>query len=81
MVLVLLSAGTTISFGRSLAYNSKGPMKCLSLYNRTCQARPTLVDIISYKALFYPFNISVNKCGRSCNTIDDPYARVCVPKK
>ena len=25
--------------------------------------------------------ISVNKCGGSCNTMDDPYARVCVPNK
>ena len=25
--------------------------------------------------------MSVNKCGGSCNTIDDPYARVCAPNK
>ena len=31
--------------------------------------------------LFYPFPNSVNKCGASCNTIDDPYARVCVPNE
>ena len=30
---------------------------------------------------FYPFTGSVNKCGGSCNTINDPYARVCVLDK
>ena len=24
---------------------------------------------------------SVNKCGGTCNTIDDPYAEVCIPNK
>ena len=30
---------------------------------------------------FYPFIVSVNKCGGSCNTIDEPYAQVCDPDK
>ena len=33
----------------------------------------------SNETLFYPFIVSVNKCGRCCNIIDDPCARVCVP--
>ena len=28
-----------------------------------------------------PFTVSVNKCGGSCNTSDDPYVRVSVPDK
>ena len=28
--------------------------------------------------LFLPFPVRVNKCGRNCNTIDDPYAQICV---
>ena len=31
--------------------------------------------------LFYSYTVSVNNSSRSCNTIDDPYARVCVPHK
>ena len=31
--------------------------------------------------LFFLFAVSVNKRGESCNTIDDPYTRVCVPNK
>ena len=30
---------------------------------------------------FYPFSVSVSKCGGSCNTIDNPYARVCFPNQ
>ena len=29
--------------------------------------------------MFYPYNIKVNKCSRSCSNIDDPYAKLCVP--
>ena len=29
----------------------------------------------------YPFTVSVNKCGGSCNTVDDVYDRVCVSNK
>ena len=30
---------------------------------------------------FYAFTVSVNKRGGSCNTIDDPYAQICVRNK
>ena len=29
--------------------------------------------------VFYPFSIKVNKCSESCNNINDPYAKLCVP--
>ena len=35
----------------------------------------------SDEPLYYPFTVSVNKCGGSYNTIDHPYARVCVLNK
>ena len=31
------------------------------------------------EALFYPYNVLVNKCSGSCNTFDDPLAKMCVP--
>ena len=70
----------TGNFDGSLASNSKEHIKCISLNNRPCQARPTLVNINSNKCLFYPFTVSVKYCG-SCTVIDDPYARVCIPDK
>ena len=79
MFVRLLRAPTIGSFGQSLAYNSKGPIK--SLNYQSCQTKPTIVSINSNKILLYPFTVSVNKCSGSCNTIDDPYVRVCVPNE
>ena len=46
-----------------------------------CPAGSTFVNINSNKTLFYPFMVSINKCGGSCNTIDDPYAQLRFPNK
>ena len=60
---------------------SKEALKCVSVNNQPRKARPTIVNISSNETLLYPFTVSVDKCGRSCNTIDDPYPRVCVSNK
>ena len=51
MFIGLLSAFTTRGFGKSLACNSEGCIKCVSLNNRPCQARPILVDVNSNETL------------------------------
>ena len=56
-------------------------IECVSFNNWPYQARPTLVDINSNETLFYLFIVSVNNCSGSCNTIYDPYVRVCIRKK
>ena len=56
-------------------------LECLSVINRKCKLRLKILDVnegIS-EALFYPYNVLVNKCSGSCNTLDDPMARLCVP--
>ena len=45
------------SFVESLASNSKGHVKCASLNNQPCQARPTIVDIDLNDILFYPLTV------------------------
>ena len=72
----LLKVCTINSFDESLASNSEGSIKCVSLNNRPCHARPTVVNSSFNENLSYPFTVSVNKCGGSCNTIYDPYVRV-----
>ena len=62
------------NLSESLLSNSEESIKCVSLNNQPCQARPTLVNVNSNKSLYYPITASVNKYGRRCNTIDDPYA-------
>ena len=43
--------------------------------------RPKILDVNEGvgEALFYPYNVLVNKCSGSCNTSNDPMARLCVP--
>ena len=53
----------------------------MSLNNQLYQARVTPVNKNSDETLFYPFTTNGNKCGGSCNTIDDPYALVCALNK
>ena len=57
-------------------------MSCINVYQcEPCQARPKFVDINYNELPFYQFIVIVNEYGESCNIIDDPYARVCVPHK
>ena len=81
MFIGLLSACTIGQFAESLVSNLKGPIKYVSLNNQPCQIRPEIGNINADKTLFYPFTVSVNKCGRRCNTINDPYTLVWVPSK
>ena len=43
--------------------------------------RPKILDVNESigEALFHPYNLQVNKCSGSCNILDDPMARICVP--
>ena len=45
MLIGLINVCTTGSFGGSLASNSKGPIKCISLNYQPCQVITTIVDI------------------------------------
>ena len=48
----LSSADIIECFGESSASNFKTPIKCASLINRPCQARPTSDNINSNETLF-----------------------------
>ena len=71
----LLSVYTIVIFSRSVASNPKEPIKCAPLKQSTMWSQSNSNEN------FYSFTVSVNKCGRSCNIIDDPYAWVCAPNK
>ena len=52
---------------------------CISIKNQKCKVRPEIVDINSNNPIFYPFSIKIKKCSGSCNNINNPYAKICVP--
>ena len=47
--------------------------------NQECKVRPQIVNVNSDEPVFYPFSIKTSKCSGSCNNINDPYAKMCVP--
>ena len=58
---------------------SATPLSCISMNNQECKVRPEIIDVNSDEPLFYPFSIKTSKCSGSCNNINDPYAKICVP--
>ena len=55
-------------------------LECVSVVNQKCMPRSKILDVNEGvgEALFYPYNVLVNKCSGSCDTLDDPMARLCV---
>ena len=47
--------------------------------HQECKARTKIIDVNSNEPVFYPYSFKVNKCSRSCNNINEPYAKLCVP--
>ena len=56
-------------------------LECVSVINRKCMPRPKILDVNEGvgEALFYLYNVLVNKCSGSCDTLDNPMARLCIP--
>ena len=56
-------------------------LECVSVVNRKCMPRPKIRDVNKGvgEALFYPYSVLVNKCSGSCDTLDDPMPRLCIP--
>ena len=71
--------GLTISLFHII--KTKG-LECVSIVNQKCMPKPKILDVNEGigEALFYPYNVLVNKCSGSCNTLDNPMSKICVPK-
>ena len=56
-------------------------LECLSVINRKCMPRPKILDVNEGvgEALFYKYNVLVNKCSGICYLVDNPMAKVYVP--
>ena len=46
--------------------------------NKECKVRHEIVDISSNNNIFYRFSGKINRCSGNCNSINDPYAKICV---
>ena len=58
----MLLINSAISLVNVLKVNA---LECLSVINRECKSRPKILDVNERigEALFYPYNVLVNKCS------------------
>ena len=67
---------TSMFFG---SLSSVNPLECVSMSNQKSKVRPEIVYVNSNEPLFYPFTIKTSTCSGCWNSINDPYAELCVP--
>ena len=52
-------------------FTNANTLICISMNNQDCKTRPQVIN--------FPFIIETSKCSASCNNINYPYAKICVP--
>ena len=52
-------------------------LECMSVVNQKCMPRPKILDVDEGVGE-YPYNVLVNKCSGSCDTINNPMEKLCV---
>ena len=65
-------------FYHAVAKVFSGPVKCVSMKNQQFKIRLTLIDLNLDELHYHSFIISINRCHGSCNTVEDPFCRICV---
>ena len=51
----------------------------MSMINQKCMSRQKIIDVNNNEPVFNTYSIKVNKCSGSCNNINDPYVKLCIP--
>ena len=54
-------------------------IKNISKNNEECNIITVIININSDEPLFYIYSIELNKYSGTCNNINDPYLKLCVP--
>ena len=54
-------------------------LECVSKVYQKCMSRPKIIDVNNNEPVFYSYSIKLNKCSGSCNNINDPFAKLCIP--
>ena len=51
----------------------------ISMNNQECKVRPQTVNPNMDEPAFFIFSNKTSKCSGSCDNINNPYAKLCVP--
>ena len=55
------------------------PLKCVLINNQEFKIRPQIMNINSNEPSFSPYSVKINKCSGSCDNVNDPFLKLCVP--
>ena len=53
-------------------------LECVSMNNQECKIRTEIINLNTNEPMFYPYRIKINRIKGRCNTINNPYAKICV---
>ena len=56
-------------------------LEFVSLNNQEFKIKTEIINLNINEPMFYPYSIKTNRCKGSCNTTNDPYAKICVLTK
>ena len=54
-------------------------LECVSVINQKCMNRPKIIETNPDEPVFFPYSIKINRFSGSCNNLNDPFAKLCVP--
>ena len=60
--------------------SNENSLECVSMNSQERKIRTEIINLNTSEPMFYPYSIKINKCKGRCNTINDPYAKTCVPE-
>ena len=76
MIFTGLAFSSTLT---SINLLSASPLSCISMKNQECKVIQHIVNFNRDEPVFFPVSIKTRKCSGSCNNINNPYAKLCVP--
>ena len=54
-------------------------MSFISINNQKYKVTPQIVNVNGDNPAFFPYSVKTSKCSGSCNNINNPLAKLCVP--
>ena len=62
-----------------LTLTSVNTLSSISMNNQEYKVRPQIVNVNGDDPVFFSFSIKTSKCSGSCNNINNPCTKLCVP--
>ena len=54
-------------------------LSCISMNNQECKVGPHIINVNGNDPVFFPYSVKTSICSGSCNNINNPLTKLCVP--